>query len=197
MGTRSCVSSFLTRRHLLNKARIQRNRLRECRTAYSRYGTKLRFCQPWKKWLCGRRSSGLQMKQVNVRLAKATARRIYREAAEIEDDGPRKAAAKWAHESEKAERIAAMIKLAQSELGVPALPAELDSDRWLLNCLNGIIDLRTGKLLPHRREDLITSSRPWSTTLRLIARGWLRFLEEILNSIWISFRLSNAPWVTH
>jgi putative DNA primase/helicase len=125
------------------------------------YGLNLRFCQPWKKWLCWNEKQWASDETGEVvRFAKATARHIYREAAEIEDDGPRKAAAKWAHESERAERIAAMIKLAQSEPGVPVLPAELDSDRWLLNCLNGTIDLRNGKLLPHRHEHLITKLAP-------------------------------------
>jgi hypothetical protein len=125
------------------------------------YGHKLRFCQPWKKWLCWNEKQWASDETGEVvRFAKATARHIYREAAEIEDDGPRKAAAKWAHESERAERIAAMIKLAQSEPGVPVLPAELDSVRWLLNCLNGTIDLRNGKLLPHRHEHLITKLAP-------------------------------------
>jgi putative DNA primase/helicase len=144
------------------------------------YGLNLRFCQPWKKWLCWNEKQWASDETGEVvRLAKATARRIYREAAEIEDDGPRKAAAKWAHESERAERIAAMIKLAQSEPGVPALPAELDSDRWLLNCLNGTIDLRTGKLLPHRRKHLITKLAPVDYDPATTCPRWLRFLEEI------------------
>ena len=30
----------------------------------------------------------------------------------------------------------------------------------LFNCLNGTLDLRTGQLRPHRREDLITKMAP-------------------------------------
>lgn len=144
------------------------------------YGPNLRFCQPWKKWLCWNEKQWAsdQTGEV-VRLAKATARRIYREAAEIEEDGPRKAAAKWAHESERAERIAAMVKLAQSEPGVPVLPNELDSDRWLLNCNNGTVDLRTGKLLPHQREHLITMLVSVEYDPAAKCPRWLRFLKEI------------------
>ena len=36
------------------------------------------------------------------------------------------------------------------------LPEQLDRDGWLLNCVNGTVDLRTGKLRPHRREDYLT-----------------------------------------
>ena len=74
------------------------------------YGRNLRFCQPWKRWLFWneKRWASDETGEV-VRLAKATARHIYREAADIDEDGPRKAAAKWAHESERAERITAMV----------------------------------------------------------------------------------------
>ena len=51
-----------------------------------------------------------------------------------------------------------MIELAKSE--VPVSPDELDADPWLLNVLNGTIDLRTGELREHRREDLITKLAP-------------------------------------
>ena len=46
--------------------------------------------------------------------------------------------------------------LAEVELGIPILPPDMDSDPWSFNCRNGTIDLRTSKLRPHRREDMIT-----------------------------------------
>jgi putative DNA primase/helicase len=49
-----------------------------------------------------------------------------------------------------------MLHLAEAEEGVPILTPDMDSDPWLFNCRNGTIDLRTGELRPHRREDLIT-----------------------------------------
>src|SRR4029453_11265651 len=49
-----------------------------------------------------------------------------------------------------------MLTLAQAELAIK--PDELDADPWLLNCPNGTLELRTGHLRPHRREDLITKT---------------------------------------
>ena len=43
---------------------------------------------------------------------------------------------------------------------IRSVPAELDADPWLLNVSNGTLDLRTGELRPHRREDLITKLAP-------------------------------------
>ena len=34
-------------------------------------------------------------------------------------------------------------------------PEQLDTDPWLLNVENGTLDLRTGELRPHRRDDLL------------------------------------------
>jgi len=53
-------------------------------------------------------------------------------------------------------RIKAMLESASTEPGVVVLPEALDADPWKLNCTNGTVDLRTGQLLPHRKEDLIT-----------------------------------------
>jgi putative DNA primase/helicase len=54
----------------------------------------------------------------------------------------------------------AMLSSASSERGVPVLPKDLDADPYLFNCLNGTLDLRTGRLREHTREDLITKLSP-------------------------------------
>jgi putative DNA primase/helicase len=86
---------------------------------------------------------------------------------------------KWALKSESAPRINAMLDLARSEPGIPVLPEHLDRDPWLFNCLNGTLDLRTGELRGHRREDLITKLCP--TPYRPDARCpvWERFLGSV------------------
>jgi putative DNA primase/helicase len=66
----------------------------------------------------------------------------------------------WALKSEQAQRLEAMVKLAASEPGVAITPDLLDGDPMLLNCENGTLDLRTGDLREHRREDLITKLCP-------------------------------------
>ena len=70
----------------------------------------------------------------------------------------RKALAVWAKASEKRERFNAMLDLATMDL--PILPAEMDRDPWVFNCTNGTIDLKTGRLRPHRKEDFITKLCP-------------------------------------
>jgi putative DNA primase/helicase len=92
--------------------------------------------------------------------AKDVARDFFRYAAKIKDDERRTATVKHALNSEKAERLRAMIDLAKSESGMSLRPEQLDQDPWLLNCLNGTLNLRTGRLRKHRRQDYITKLAP-------------------------------------
>jgi putative DNA primase/helicase len=71
-----------------------------------------------------------------------------------------------------------MISLAESE--VPIGPDELDQDPWLFNCKNGTLDLRSGRLRPHRREDFITKMAPVAYTPGSPHPVWDSFLERVL-----------------
>ncbi len=95
-----------------------------------------------------------------LRRAKTTARAIYHDAASCENDDERKRIAQWARASESEPRLRAMVSLAASERTVVVRAGELDADPFLLNVLNGTIDLRTGNLKPHDRGDLITKLAP-------------------------------------
>ncbi len=67
--------------------------------------------------------------------------------------------AKWSFASESRARLDAMVYLARS---AESIQVELPSlaDPYLLNCLNGTLDLKTGRIRPHRRRDLITALCP-------------------------------------
>ena len=72
-----------------------------------------------------------------------------------------------------------MISLAQSE--VPIRPELLNANPWLLNCLNGTIDLRTGRLLPHTMEHFITKLAPVNYDPNANCDRWLEFLSRIMD----------------
>jgi P4 family phage/plasmid primase-like protien len=123
----------------------------------SRYGRSLRYCHPWSKWVVwDTRRWAIDRTAAARRCARRTVRAIYREAAAERDGKRRCALSEHARSSEDARRIAAMLKLAEAEAGIPVLPEQLNVDPWLFNVRNGTIDLRTGELRPPRREDLIT-----------------------------------------
>lgn len=76
--------------------------------------------------------------------------------------------------------IAAVERLARSNVRSIATPDQWDSDDFLLGTPGGTVDLRTGQLRPARRDDYITrttSVAPAEPGGR--PEAWLRFLAEI------------------
>jgi putative DNA primase/helicase len=80
--------------------------------------------------------------------------------------------------SEAGARIKEMVDLARSD--VPVMPDELDASPDLLNTESGTIELRTGKLREHQREDLITKLAPVEYRPDATAPVWDAFLERVL-----------------
>src|SRR5262249_46035985 len=114
---------------------------------------------------------------------KETVRAMYAEAAYNTDDADhRRSLARHAEKSESERALRAMVALAASEPGIPVRPNQLDADRWSLNVLNGTLDLRTGTLRPHRREDLITKLIPLAYDAAATCPTWLAFLDRIMGN---------------
>jgi putative DNA primase/helicase len=145
------------------------------------HGQDLRYCYPWGVWIVwnGRRWLVDESGEIHRR-AKQTVKGMYGDAAGLPDEEARKALAKHAMRSEAENRIQAMISLAKSE--VPVMPQALDASPWLLNTKNGTIDLRTGEMREHRREDLITKIAPVEYDPDAAAPLWAATLERVLPS---------------
>jgi putative DNA primase/helicase len=84
----------------------------------------------------------------------------------------------WHVASQNQGKLDAVAKGLESRLVVRM--ADLDRDPWLLNVANGTIDLRTGDLRAHEREDLITSLIPVEYDLEAPAPTWTRFLSMVM-----------------
>jgi putative DNA primase/helicase len=92
----------------------------------------------------------------------------------------RRALDKWAMRSESRGRLSAMVDVAGDEPGVYVRHTELNANPWLLNVMNGTLDLQTGELRPHRREDAITKISPVVYDPGATCPLWLSFLRRIL-----------------
>ena len=140
------------------------------------HGREVRFCHPWKKWLVwdGRRWK-VDDDGTVLRLAKSVSDDIWREARGTGSD----AALKFAVASAKAQSVAAILKLAACDVAV--LPDDLDADGWQLNCANGTVDLRSGELRPHDRDDRLTMICPTAFDLDAKAPTWERFLNDVFD----------------
>lgn len=71
------------------------------------------------------------------------------------------AALKGATKAEGVRSIKNFLELAQSERGMSVRPDALDTHHYQLNVQNGTVDLRTGELHPHQREDYHTRIVPY------------------------------------
>ena len=87
--------------------------------------------------------------------------------------------AKHAIKSESASRLSAMVRLARTELEIASGADRFDGDSWKLNVFNGTINLRTGQLQDHSRDDFITRLAPVSFDPREECPRWEDFIDEI------------------
>jgi putative DNA primase/helicase len=145
----------------------------------ARHGRDLKFTpeRGWHVW-DGRRWA-VDDKCIEVQgRAKETAIAIF---DEIRDSTDRDARMQHAKRSQSKASIEAMIWLARSEPGIPARLTDFDKDGWLLNVGNGTIELRTGQLRPHAREDLISNIVDIVYDRNAEAELWDAFLWRVLD----------------
>jgi putative DNA primase/helicase len=130
----------------------------------------------WLAW-DGRRWQARAEHEV-MRRAKQTARAIFAEAALVADDSQRQELVRHGLRTENEHRLRAMVELAASEAEIELGAAALDADPWLLNVANGTLDLRSGELREHRREDLLTKLSPAAYLPDARSQLWEAFLQR-------------------
>jgi putative DNA primase/helicase len=86
-----------------------------------------------------------------------------------------------AKKSHDVKKLRDMLAAARSDpsLFVPVGADVFDRRRDLLNCPNGTIELRTGKLRPHNREDFLTTLCPTRFDPKAKCPRFLQFLNEV------------------
>jgi P4 family phage/plasmid primase-like protien len=185
-----------------------RTDLRNAERLVEWFGRDLRYCSTWGKWLAW---DGIRWQlddQCRAHaFAKEAARRLLAialdrqrdateqlaEATALDDDEAIAQAKKvlvranrdvsHAIGSQNASRIDAMLAVAKSDRALVVHHNSLDADPWLFNVPNGTIELRTGELRGHRREDLITKLAPVVYEPDATAPIWLAFLERAMGGL--------------
>ena len=103
---------------------------------------------------------------------------IYNAAGAESDRDRRKELRQWAASSEAVAKRRAAVEIARSDRCVAVEPGDFDRDGWLFNCLNGTLDLRSGRLRPHDPADLISKLAPVTYDPDARSALWERVLGE-------------------
>jgi len=142
------------------------------------YGDSITYCHDWGKWLIWDetrwdidRTNQIQSMAVQM------IRSIPREAKAM-DEETQKAYVKFSRGLEKNTAVGNVLR--QAERMVPVLSSNLDSNLWLLNCLNGTLNLTNGKLYPHNSKDLNTKRVPIIYDPKAKCPRFDEFLQTVL-----------------
>lgn len=145
----------------------------------------IRYCYSVKTWYVW---NGKHWKEDDTgditRRMKQTVQSIYAELYDTKGANP---ATKFKINAEKSSKIRYFIDLARSEPGIPVQLSDFDQNHWLLNCNNGTLDLKTGILKPHNRNDLITMMIPVDYKEDAKCPEFESFLEKILSKSYIGY----------
>lgn len=146
------------------------------------YGGKILYCELWEQWLVWD-STRWKLDQTSEvkRMAKATVKQIPLEATNATGKRKRRIL-DWSLRSESAGKLEAMVRVAQSEREVIASPEDFDSDVWMLNCQNCVVDLRTGATLPHDPHARHTKQVKADYDPHAQAPTWAAFLRRIMDN---------------
>jgi len=117
-----------------------------------------------------------------TRYAKRVADSLLSAAWLVSDQETQRRRIAFAHKSQSAGRISAMIELAKTEPGVPIKFDAFDRASHLLNVANGMVDLRTGALLPHRRDAFATHVIDVEFDPAASAPAFERFVTDVLSN---------------
>jgi putative DNA primase/helicase len=134
------------------------------------YGDHMRYVAAWSRWFS---FDGQRWKPDDTRLAFDRSRAVCRKAAKECEDKKARAIVS------SARSVNAVLTLASSSRQIAATVDQWDADPWLLNTPNGVVDLRTGQMRPHRPEDYMTKMTGVAPDPNCDIQTWLDFLDRI------------------
>jgi putative DNA primase/helicase len=144
------------------------------------HGERIRYVHAWKSWLVWEDGHWQRDKDASIeRMAKATVEDMHAEASRVNDEAKRTELRKHALKSQNAQRFAAMVQLAESEIEVVLAAEKLDADPYLLGVQNGVVDLRTGKFRAATRDDLVTKRAGVAFKEGATCPSWKALLDKI------------------
>jgi putative DNA primase/helicase len=148
------------------------------------HGEDVRYVPKWRSWLLW---DGTRWKHEATREAQRWAEDVIRDIlaqaqANADDDDLVKRLTKHAASTASQRKRSDLLETVKHQRDIVLTPDQLDAAPWLLNVNNGTLDLRTGRLGPHRREDLLTKLAPVTFDPAATCPLWDRTLARIMNN---------------
>ncbi len=147
----------------------------------------LKYVSAWKRFLTWDGSRFLVDEKGEAPVmdrAKKIVRALWTEVADMpdgtkEDRDAKKAFVNFIASSESRTKLEAVLGLAKKDIHVSIATDELDVDPWLMNVLNGTVNLRSGEFRAHDRSDLMTKlvSIPYDPDAK--CPKWTEFVMSI------------------
>jgi putative DNA primase/helicase len=136
------------------------------------HGKNLKYCNEleWLIW------NGKQWEQDNKREIEKIASQTFRDLYRVDDESVQK----WAWKCEK--RSIRMNSILDARPLVSVKKSQFDSHKFLFNCSNGVIDLKTGEFLPHERDYLFTKISEIEYEKKTDCPHWINFMESIFKN---------------
>lgn len=140
----------------------------------------VKYCTIYKKWFIW---NGKLWEQDDtgkiITYAIECVRNIIHDADLLPDGDKRKALIQHSLKSESNGRLRALLDIASGMPAITIRSEELDQNPWLLNCQNGTINLRTGKLQEHNPKDYITRICTAKYDADCAIPLWTQLMEKI------------------
>jgi len=154
----------------------------DARRILTKYGDILRYNHsPSRTWYCwDGKVWGLDKKNKIYNFAGKIARELIHEAADCDSRESRELLFKHARRIEGLSGQKDIIGMLQTFQEIQIDRRDLDSNDHLLNVRNGTIDLKTGELLAHNKDDFITRILDINFLPGTQSRDWNQFLETVL-----------------
>ena len=145
------------------------------------FAGRFRWCPEWRTWL---QWNGIVWERVPKELVTTTAteelRALY--ASKVGQASSHAEAEKWTKrllDLFRTQHVADAVDLLRGYDGFLTPAGAFDADPYIMNLLNGILDLRTLKLRPHDPDALCTKVTNARYDPNATAPRWQRFLQEI------------------
>lgn len=144
------------------------------------YKDSIKYCAIYKKWFIW---NGKFWEQDDtgkiITYAISCIRNIINDANLLPEGDKRKAMIHHSLKSESSGKLRAMLEIASGMQAITIRSEDMDKNPWLLNCENGTINLKTGKLQEHSASDFITKMCSAKYDPNCAIPLWTQLLEKV------------------